>query len=65
MRRLVSPSSLNRVISHGHKDAAFLRKGEVIQYETMLVGSLLILYDLEAPGSLCGRGGEGDSSIPA
>lgn len=45
-------------------DAAFLRKGEVIQYEAMLVWSLLILYDLEAPESLCGRGGEGDSLIP-
>lgn len=36
VRRLVNPSSLNRGISHGHKDANILGKGEMTQYETML-----------------------------
>lgn len=41
------------------EDTNVLRKGAMIQYETMLMRLLLILDDLEITEILCGRSGEG------
>lgn len=41
------------------EDTNVLRKGAMIQYETMLMWLSLILDDLEITEILCGRGGEG------